>query len=580
MIDRRFPLVERLSNWLNSEYPGSMDRLSFESPPRLEGVGKFDLAVPCFALAKGLKQPPVEIAKAMAKRMGEDSSLELEEVQVVKAFVNIRFKEEALARELKNRFSDPLIQSREALKSMKILIEYSSPNIAKPFGIGHLRSTNIGAAICRIYQALGANLTRINHLGDWGTGFGALITAYKKFGSAEFVKGDPVNNLYKLYVEFHQKEKEDPALLDEAREWFSKLEKGDEEAKELWTWFRDVSYHEFKKIYEKLGVDFDYVTGESFYSELMEGCIERLEAKSLLKESDGAMVVDLEEYGMPPCLIRKTDGASLYATRDLAAAEYRMDTFSPDKMVYVVGKEQKLHFRQVYKVLELMGYEWAKTAWAHVDFGLIKFPEGKMSTRKGNLVLLEDVLNQAGKEAYQIIEEKARHSDDPDFTEEKKREVAEIIGTGAVIFFDLKAKRTKDVNFDWKEILNFDGDSGPYLQYSGVRMAAVLQRARQEKLSWPKDSLPEIGSPWERDLALQILALPAVVEAAARDFEPSLIANQLLEIAGSFNRFYMNVKILKGEEEKREGRLALVEMTRNALERGLSLLGMFIPDKM
>lgn len=579
MIDRHFLLVKSFDSWMKSKHPDWAELLAYESAPELKDKPRYDLALPCFPLAKQLRKAPPKIAEELAAEL-KASELPIEQVDSVGAYVNIRFRSKEFALALMKRFSDPLAESAKSLASQKVLIEYSSPNIAKPFGIGHLRSTNIGAAICRIYQSLGAKVTRINHLGDWGTGFGALITAYKRFGSADFVKGDPVNNLYKLYVEFHQKEKDDPALIDEAREWFAKLEKGDEEARELWTWFRDVSYHEFKKIYEKLDVAFDYVTGESFYSDLMKDSIRRLEEKNLLKESDGAMVVDLEDEGMPPCLIKKTDGSSLYATRDLAAAEYRMDTFSPDKMVYVVGAEQKLHFRQVYKVLEKMGYPWAKDAWAHVDFGLIKFPDGKMSTRKGNLVLLEDVLNQAEKEAYQIMEEKAHHAGDSDFTEEKKREVAKQIGTGAVIFFDLKARRTKDVQFDWKEILSFDGDSGPYLQYSGVRMGAILQKARSEGIQWSSADVPQLDNEFERDLAYRIMELPAVVEAAARDYEPSMISGHLLNLAGAFNRFYMNVKILKGEEELRAGRLALVEMSRNALVRGLGLLGISVPEKM
>jgi arginyl-tRNA synthetase len=579
VIDRHFKLVKDFSSWLQSTHPEWVELLSFESPPSLNEGPSYDLAIPCFPLAKALRKAPPQIAQEFATEV-RASQLPLEQVDAIGSYVNIRFSTPALADALSSRFRDPLIDSAKALAGQKVLIEYSSPNIAKPFGIGHLRSTNIGAAICRIYQALGADLTKINHLGDWGTGFGALITAYKRFGSADFVKGDPVNNLYKLYVEFHQKEKDDPALLDEAREWFSKLEKGDEEAKELWTWFRDVSYHEFKKIYEKLGVSFDYVTGESFYSDLMRQTLQRLEEKNLLKESEGAMVVDLEAYGMPPCLIKKTDGSSLYATRDLAAAEYRMDTFNPSKMIYVVGGEQKLHFKQVYKVLELMGYAWAKDNWAHVDFGLIKFPDGKMSTRKGNLVLLEEVLHQAEKEAYKVMEEKGHHSEDPDFTEEKKREISNLVGTGAVIFFDLKAKRTKDVHFDWKEILNFEGDSGPYLQYSGVRMGAILQKAKESGVTWSKKDIPALSTESERQLALQIISLPAAVEAAARDYEPSMISNHLLDLAGAFNRFYMNVKILKGEEDLRAGRLALVEMTKNALVRGLGLLGISCPERM
>ncbi|MDB5036658.1 MAG: arginine--tRNA ligase [Bacteriovoracaceae bacterium] len=581
MIDRRLSFLKPLEACLLKENPEWSSPLPFEEPPKSNETEEFDLAIPCFSLSKIRRQPPQKCAETIQQQIfAKKDELQIEKVEVLKGYVNIRFNAGTLGHLLFDRIREPLGDGRTALKNEKIVMEFSSPNIAKPFSIGHLRSTNIGASLCRIFTSLGASIVRINHLGDWGTQFGKMITAYKRFGSAEFVKGDPINNLYKLYVEFHEKEKDDPALLDEARDWFVKLEAGDAEAVELWKWFKDVSYHEFKRIYDRLKVDFDYVTGESFYNELMEKTVERLKKANLLKESEGALIVDLEPYGMPACLVRKSDGSTLYATRDLAAAEYRAKTFAPTKFVYVVGSEQILHFRQFFKVLELMGYPWAKDC-VHVNFGLIKFPDGKMSTRKGNIILLEDVLDQAEKGALEIVRTKnLEKPEERRLSETEELEVARRVGTGAVIFFDLKAKRTKDVLFDWKDILNFEGDSGPYLQYTIVRQTSLLDRALTEGLKFSKKDIPALKEKEERELARRLLNFPATVEMAAREFEPSIISHELLEIAGVFNRFYMNVPLLKGDENLRAGRLVLVSLTQSVLKFGLSLLGIESPERM
>ncbi len=579
MIDRRLSYVQNVKNHLLKAFPDWSDSIVFEEPPAMEGENTFDLAIPCFSLSKSLRKPPTQIAELLVESL-KSAALPIETAVSLKGYVNLRFESKVFGQALVERWGKPLGDSAQILKDERIILEFSSPNIAKPFGIGHLRSTNIGAALGRIFSALGAEIVRINHLGDWGTQFGKMISAYKRFGSAEFVKGDPVNNLYKLYVEFHEKEKNDPSLLDEAREWFVKLENGDAEAKELWSWFKDVSYHEFKRIYDKLHVEFDYVIGESFYNDLMKKSVERLEKAKLLKESDGALIVDLEAYGMPPCLIRKSDGSTLYATRDIASAEYRVKTFNPTKMVYVVGSEQTLHFNQVFKILSLMGYSWAENC-VHVGFGLIRFPEGKMSTRRGNIVLLEEVLKQAEQEALQIIKTKdAEKSEDKKLTDEEQLEVARQVGTGAVIFFDLKAKRTKDVAFDWKEILNFEGNSGPYLQYTYVRMGALLEKAQNLGFLYSSKDEPKLITEEERLVARKLLGFPAVLEAAARDYEPSVISHELLDLAGAFNRFYMNIPLLKGEQDLRAGRLALVHQAQTTLELGLKLLGIECPKRM
>lgn len=576
MIDKRLAVVQQLEQFFKKSYGDP----NFQEPPQLEKGPAYDIAIPCFPFASVLKKAPPKIAEEICAKLKAADWLPAEQIDAVNGFVNIRLRPECLAKHLEARLSDPLKDSRKSFADQRLVVDYSSPNIAKPFGIGHLRSTNIGAAVCRIYSALGAEVVRVNHLGDWGTQFGKLITAYKRFGNADFVKGDPINNLYKLYVQFHEEEKNDSALLDEAREWFVKLENGDEEAKELWAWFKDVSYREFKKIYDRLGVDFDYVTGESFYNNLMKESVERLEKSGLMVESDGAMVVDLEKYKMPPCLIKKTDGSTLYATRDISTAEYRKKTYDPTQLVYVVGGEQKLHFRQVFKVLELMGHEWAKN-YVHVDFGLIKFADGKMSTRKGNIILLEEVLDRAEKEVLSIIEEKEKSKpEDKRLSEQEKIDVAAKVGVGAIVFFDLKAKRTKDVQFDWKSILSFEGDSGPYLQYTVVRLSGILEKARQEGYDPDVEALPLPETEEERALARRLLNFPAAIEAAAREYEPSIISNELMELASSFNRFYTNVSILKGDVEKIPGRLNLLKMTRQAMLEGLGLFGIHCPDRM
>lgn len=581
MIHRFSQFIQPISQFLASENPEWQKGPPFEEPPATPETAGYDLALPCFSLAKIKRQSPQQCAEDLCQKIDRDKeAFGIEKVAVIKGFLNLRFSGRVLGSELQSRYSEILGSARRALKEEKFVVDFSSPNIAKPFGIGHLRSTNIGAAICRMASAMGASVVKVNHLGDWGTQFGKIITAYKRFGSAQFVKGDPVQNLYRLYVEFHQKEKDDPALIDEARDWFVKLESGDSEATELWKWFRDVSFHEFKKIYDRLDVSFDYVTGESFYNNLMEQTVELIQKKGLLKESEGAQVVDLEEFGMPPCLIKKSDGSTLYATRDLSTAEYRQKTFQPTALVYVVGSEQILHFRQVFKVLELLGYDWAKRC-NHVPFGLIKFPDGKMSTRKGNIILLEDVLDQSIAEALKIVQQKnAEKPKDRQLSDETMEEVARKVGTGAVIFFDLKAKRMKDVLFDWKELLNFEGDSGPYLQYTYVRLASLLEKAAQEGLSFSSKDQMELTTEEERLLARQLLRFPAALELGVRSFEPSILSHELLELAAVFNRFYMNVPLLKGEEKFRAGRLCLVHRTKETIHLGLSLLGIECPEKM
>src|SRR3989304_4753749 len=451
-----------------------------------------------------------------------------------------------------------------------VVVDYSSPNIAKHLAVHHLRSALIGGAIYNIYSALGYNCVGINHLGDWGTQFGQLIVAYKKWGSEDTHKSYTVTDLNNLYVKFHQEAEKNTALEDEAREWFKKLEAGDSEAKELWQHFKDISLKEFQKIYDMLGIHFDAFVGESFYNTMVEDTVTRIKEKGITRISEQALIVDLETYNMPPCLLRKKDDATLYATRDIAAAEYREKTYNFAKMVYVVGSEQKLHFKQVFKVLELMGYDWANHC-VHVDFGLMKFKDGKMSTRKGKVVLLEDLLMEAVERIKKIIEEK-----NPSL--ENKEVVANDVGIGAVIFADLSTKRNKDVVFDWDEALNFEGETGPYVQYTHARLCSILRKYGRPVTM---DIRFELLNEDEAIILIKNLWLfPSIILKAAELYEPSFISNYLIDVCGNLNRFYNAHRVLSDDEELTMARILLVYATRQVIKNGLKILGIKTPEEM
>ncbi|RMF83772.1 MAG: arginine--tRNA ligase, partial [Nitrospinota bacterium] len=407
-----------------------------------------DYGFPCFSLARHWKKAPAQIAAELAQRLQPTPLIPT--IRPLGPYLNFFLHRPTVIQEVLEEISAQGAaygQSKEG-EGKTVIVEFSSPNIAKPFGVGHLRSTVIGHALHHIYQALGYQTIRINHLGDWGTQFGKLIVAYKTWGKEEVLQANPIRVLYDLYVRFHEEAEQNPALEDEARTWFKRLEDGDPEARRIWQWFNELSLKEFQRIYDRLGISFDYYTGESFYNTMLEDLVRRIQEAGLARYSEGALIVDLTPYNMPPLLLKKRDEATLYATRDLAAAEYRYRTFHFDKMLYVVGADQKLHFQQFFKVLELMGYDWVKRC-VHVDFGLVKFNDEKMGTRRGNIIFLEEVLDKAVALAQSIIEEKNPHL-------EKKREVAEQVGIGAVIFADLSSRRTKDVQFQWERVLNFD----------------------------------------------------------------------------------------------------------------------------
>ncbi|MCF6159040.1 MAG: arginine--tRNA ligase [wastewater metagenome] len=538
-----------------------------EIPPVLK-MG--DYAFPCYTLSKILKKPPNSIAEELTKILHPVSPIT--GIRAIGPYVNFFvdrsiFSERALKKihEEKDSYG-----SDDTGSGKTIVIDYSSPNIAKHLAVHHLRSAVIGNAIYHIYKALGYSCVGINHLGDWGTQFGQLIVAYRRWGDESTRKTYTVTDLNSLYVKFHQEAEKNPALEDEAREWFKKLEAGDPEARTLWQHFKDISLKEFQKLYDMLEVHFDAYIGESFYNTMVEDTIRRIKEKGLAKISEEALIVDLEPYNMPPCLLRKKDDATLYATRDIAAAEYRMRTYNFDKMTYVVGSEQKLHFKQIFKVLELMGYDWASRC-VHIDFGLMKFKDGKMSTRKGKVVLLEDLLIEAIERIRKIIEEKNPLLEDKDA-------VAKEVGIGAIIFADLSTKRNKDIVFDWDTVLNFEGETGPYVQYTHARLCSILRKYNQPVTGEVNYELLKEDETFR--LIKNLWQFPSVIQRAAESYEPSLLCNYLIDVCGNLNRFYNTYRVLSDVEELTKARVFLVDATRQVIKNGLNIIGIHSPDRM
>jgi arginyl-tRNA synthetase len=539
-----------------------------ETPPN-PSMG--DIAFPCFQLAKALRKAPPLIAAELA---GEVSGAPIREAKAVGPYLNLFLDQESVARDVIGTIltQGSAYGSRDIGQGRNVPIDLSSPNIAKPFSMGHLRSTVIGNAIANIMEKHGYRPIRINHLGDWGTQFGKLIVAYKLWGDEEKVKAEPIKELLQLYVRFHEEAEKDPSLEDQGREWFKKLEDGDEEARRLWQWFRDESLKEFMKIYDLMGVQFDSFHGEAFYNDKMDRVVSMLEEKGLLTESDGALVVNLDEYDMPPCLIKKSDGATLYATRDLAAALYRYETYNFAKALYVVGNEQRLHFQQLYKVLEKMGFEWAKEMY-HIPFGMMLKDGKKMSTRKGKVVLLEEVLAQAIEDVLNVIREK-----NPSL--ENKEEVARQVGVGAVIFHDLKNYRLNDINFSWEEMLTFEGETGPYVQYTHARACSLLRKGGYEPTSEVKLPAGALDSKEAWAVITLLNSFPEVIDRAREQFDPSQIGKYVIDLAQAFNKFYANVRILAEEEDVKTARLQLVAAVVTVLKEGLRLLGLAAPEEM
>ncbi len=530
---------------------------------RPQKANQGDYALPCFFLGKEQGRNPVEIARELADQLAPAGSIEKIAAAgpYLNFFVNrIAFVGRAIGAVIKTgaTYGHSTVGAGQTL-----VLDYSSPNIAKPFGIGHLRSTVIGHAIKKLHDALGYKTIGINHLGDWGTQFGSMIVAYKKW-SDKPAEELTVSELVALYVKFHAESEADPALQDAARAAFKKLEEGDPEHVALWERFKADSLKEFDRIYDMLGVHIDVASGESFFNDKMGGTIKRLKAAGLATESEGALIVDLEGHGMPPCLLLKSDGATLYATRDLAAAEYRYQTYKFDRMVYVHGQEQKLHFKQVFKVLELLDREWAH-GLVHAEFGHYRFKDAKMSTRKGKTILLEEVLNKAIELAEKIVTEK-----NPDL--EDKTNVCRAVGIGAIIFADLSNRRKRDVEFDWDRILSFEGETGPYLQYAHVRVCSIERK--WGKPIGPDTNLELLTEEAEFQLAKKLADFPPTIRRAAEQYEPSLVSTYLLEVAREFSSYYEAHRVLnEAAPDLTAARLTLVAAVRQTLANGLRLLG-------
>ena len=539
--------------------------LNLLEQPKSSDLG--DIAFPAFSLAKVERKAPQAIAADIAEKIDQSA---FEKVVATGPYVNFFLD--------KSKISDQVIKSvieagadygqQDEGKGQNITIDLSSPNIAKPFSVGHLRSTVIGDALSNIFRKMGYNTIKINHLGDWGKQFGLLMVAYKKWGSKEAVEANPIDELLKLYVRINAEIENDPELDEEGRKWFKKLEDGDPEATELWQWFRDESLVEFNRIYKLLGVEFDSLNGEAFYNDKMDEAVQILEEKGLLKESKGASIVELDDVNLPPAMIKKSDGATLYITRDIATAIYRARTYNFVKNIYAVGQEQSNHFRQLKAVLKKMGFDWSDDM-VHVDFGMVTKNRQKLSTRKGNIILLEPTLQEAISRAKAQIEEK-----NPEL--ENKEEVAHAVGVGAVKFYDLKTDRRNGYDFDLEAMVSFEGETGPYVQYAYARIQSILRKANFTPSTDATYSLSDPES-WEIIKLLQDFS--RVVKRAAENYDPSLIAKYAINLAQAFNKYYAHTRILD-ESPERESRLALSYSTAVVLKEALRLLGVDAPEKM
>lgn len=562
-------------------------------PPNVDA----DIAVPLFRMAKEAKENPAALAGRLAEEIDLDGTM-FQGVFVTGGFLNFKLDPKAFAARVLADFDEQGERYGASTEGegKTVVIDFSSPNIAKPFSVGHLRSTVIGDAIGRILRFLGYTVVGDNHIGDWGTQFGKLMYAFDTWGDREKVAANPIEELLALYVRFHEAAEEDPSLEEAARGWFRRLEEGDPKAKELWDWFREVSWQEFQGTYDLLGVKFEEVLGESFYNDRLEGIVKQAfdlglaewgeaparsgqetgddgEASSeASSEPEKVALIHLEEHGIEtPLLIQKSDGTSLYATRDLATIQHRIETWDPELILYVVGGEQKLYFRQVFQAAEMMGFG---ARCVHVPFGLIRLPKGRMSTRKGRVIFLEDVLKEAISRAEAILE-------DRDLADDEKQEIARIVGIGAVKYADLGQTRTKDVLFDWDKMLNMQGDSAPYLQYAYVRIRSILRRAPEELQNAGLADAALLEEPQEAALIASLARFPETVRAAGAQHFPHLIANYLITLARDFSTFYKHVPVLKADtKERAASRLHLCRLTAQVLEAGLGLLGIECPERM
>lgn len=535
-----------------------------------------DYAFPCFSLAKELKKSPVAIAEEIKQKIeqGLENNKEISEVNAVNGFLNFKLNKNYIAKEVIEEFEKEKqhFGAGKLEKVQNIVIDYSAPNIAKPFHIGHLRSTVIGQALYNIYKFLGYNVTGINHLGDYGTQFGKLIEGYKRWGTEYDIENNPIDELTKIYIRINNLCKEDESVLEECRNNFKKLEDGDQYCTTLWKKFRDLSLKEFNKVYDVLGIKFDSLNGEAFYSDKMPEIINILEKAGKLEESEGAKVVKLGEE-MPPCLIIKSNGSTTYATRDLAAIKYRAETYDFDKAIYVTSYEQILHFKQVFETAKYLGLAPKYTnGLVHVPFGMVLSKDGKMSTREGKIIKLEDLLNEAIEKSRKVIENK-----NPNL--ENKEEVAKKVGIGAVIFNDLANSRIKDELFDWDTMLNFNGETGPYVQYTTVRAKSVLEKAGYQPDI--KDvNIEKMNDIDSQKIINQLYNFNNILKSVTEKEEPSILARYLIDLAQNFSSFYNNCHIITEDKELQNARLYITYMVKTVLEKGLNLLGIQVPEKM
>lgn len=529
-----------------------------------------DYAFPVFSLAKVFRKAPQMISEELAGKFGQ--SIYFERIENAGPYLNFFINKDKLMEstlsEILNK--DLRYGSSDMGKGKTVIVEYSSPNIAKPFHIGHIRTTVIGNALYKIYSFLGFDTVAINHLGDYGTQFGLLITAYKKWGDREVIEKDAIKELLKLYVKINAEAEKDESIREEARYWFKELENKNEEALELWEWMRKISLDEFSKVYDMLNIKFDSYAGESFYSDKMDKIVDELNEKGLMVESDGAHLVELEEYGMPPALITKSDGSTLYTTRDIAAAFYRKEEYDFYKNIYVVGSQQNLHFKSFFKVIELMGHEWAKDC-IHIPFGMVSLEDGTLSTRRGRVVFLEDVLNTANEKTLEIINER-----NPDL--ENKEEVAKQVGIGAVVFQELFNQRIKDYVFSWDRTLSFEGETGPYVQYTHARISSLLQRGEFNQND--KVDYSVLSSEEEINISRLLYDFPRVIVDSMEKNEPFYVTRHIVEIAQAYNKFYNSSQIISDDEELKKARLLLSFATKTVIKAGLSLLGIEAPERM
>ncbi len=562
----------KISNYLSEIVTGVSTEEFYsllEIPPD-EKMG--DYALPCFTLAKKLRKNPALIAAELVKKLNvEKEKPGISKVENVGGYCNFYLIRSAYVEKCLNSLQESNLGIQQVGTGKTICMDYSSPNIAKNFHVGHLRTTVIGNSLYKVYQKLGYDVVRINHLGDWGTQFGKLIVAYKLWSSPELVKTNGIEELLRIYVKFNQEAEHQPHLLDEAREWFVKMEKNDEEAIAIWKWFKEISITEFERVYDLLGMSFDSYLGESFYRDKVPALAEILEKKNILVESQGAKVIDLQEYNMPPCLITKSDGGSIYHSRDMAAILYRKEKYHFEKCLYVTGLEQTLHFKQVFKAIELMGYDWAD-GLVHIPYGLVSLEGEKLSTRSGNIIYAEDILQEAIERANKAIEEK-----NPDLNE--KDEVAKMVGVGAIIFHDLFHQRIKNVDFSWEDVLSFEGTTGPYVQYTYARAKSILR-----KCQFIGDEKEIDFTLLTDDIAYALVKLLAGYETAvfyaAEKYEPSIVAKYVISLASAFNKFYHDCPILRADEETKQARLLLVNVVQKVLKDACGLLGMECPEEM